>query len=78
MLVTGGGAFNSHLVAQIQGELTPHGVTAVVPDEMTAKYKEALVMALIGTLRWREETNVLNTVTGALRSSCGGALWMGS
>ena len=35
-------------------------------------------MALIGTLRWREEYNVLNSVTGAKRSSIGGALWLGT
>jgi anhydro-N-acetylmuramic acid kinase len=34
-------------------------------------------MALIGVLRWREETNVLASVTGAKRDSIGGAVWMG-
>jgi anhydro-N-acetylmuramic acid kinase len=36
-----------------------------------------LVMALIGVLRWREENNVLSSVTGARRNSIGGAIWMG-
>ena len=35
-------------------------------------------MALIGTLRWREEYTVLNSVTGANRRSIGGALWLGT
>jgi anhydro-N-acetylmuramic acid kinase len=34
-------------------------------------------MAFIGVLRWREEYNVLLTVTGAQRASIGGALWLG-
>jgi len=35
-------------------------------------------MALIAVLRWREEENVLASVTGASRNSIGGALWMGN
>ena len=48
-----------------------------IPHPDLIAYKEALIMALIGVLRWREEINVLHTVTGASRSSIGGALWMG-
>ncbi len=77
MLVTGGGAFNKFLIAQLSEALKSYNVTLIVPDDKTVKFKEALVMALIGTLRWREETNVLSTVTGASRDSIGGALWMG-
>jgi anhydro-N-acetylmuramic acid kinase len=40
-------------------------------------FKEALIMALIGVLRWRQEYNVLSSVTGAARNSIGGALWTG-
>jgi anhydro-N-acetylmuramic acid kinase len=77
LLVTGGGAFNSFLVMQIEKALEPYHVTVVVPEPDVVKYKEALVMALIGTLRWREEVNVLSSVTGASRDSVGGALWLG-
>jgi anhydro-N-acetylmuramic acid kinase len=77
MLVTGGGAFNTFLVMQLKKALDQHHVTVEVPDANVVKYKEALVMALIGTLRWREEVNVLSSVTGAKRDSVGGALWLG-
>lgn len=77
MLVTGGGAFNSFLVAQITKAIAPYNVTVTVPNAAVVQYKEAVVMALIGTLRWREETNVLSSVTGASRDSVGGALWLG-
>jgi anhydro-N-acetylmuramic acid kinase len=40
--------------------------------------KEALIMALLGTLRWREQYTVLSSVTGAVRNSIGGALWLGT
>jgi anhydro-N-acetylmuramic acid kinase len=77
LLATGGGAFNNFLIMQLEQELAPLKVKVVVPDDNVVKYKEALVMALIGTLRWREEVNVLSSVTGAKRDSVGGALWLG-
>ena len=77
MLVTGGGGLNNFLVEALREELEPLNINPVVPYEQVVKFKEALVMALIGTLRWREETNVMSSVTGASRDSVGGALWMG-
>jgi anhydro-N-acetylmuramic acid kinase len=75
MLVTGGGAHNTFLVEQLRHELG--GIAVVVPDAALVDYKEALIMALIGVLRWREENNVLASVTGASRDSIGGAVWIG-
>lgn len=77
MLVTGGGAFNSYLIEQIQHHLESYNIKLIIPDEKIIKFKEALIMAFIGVLRWREEINVLSSVTGARRSSVGGAIWMG-
>lgn len=77
ILLTGGGALNSFLVERLQHALQSLNVTVAVPDETVIRFKEALVMALIGTLRWREEVNVFSSVTGARRDSIGGALWMG-
>jgi anhydro-N-acetylmuramic acid kinase len=78
MLVTGGGAFNTFLVEQLKEILQPLHVEIVVPDDEVVQYKEALIMALIGVLRWREEENVFASVTGASRNSVGGALWLGN
>lgn len=78
MLVTGGGAFNNFLIARIGYHLEALGIELVIPSENIIKYKEAVVMGLIGVLRWREENNVLASVTGALRNSIGGAIWMGA
>ncbi len=77
LLATGGGALNNFLAEQLRERLKTININVVVPYEQVANYKEALVMALIGTLRWREETNVMNHATGASRDSIGGAIWMG-
>jgi anhydro-N-acetylmuramic acid kinase len=77
LLATGGGAFNTFLVQRLKQTLEPFNIEVVVPEAMLINYKEALIMALIGILRWREEYNVLDTVTGARRSSIGGAVWIG-
>jgi anhydro-N-acetylmuramic acid kinase len=74
MLITGGGAHNRFLVERLRHKLA---VEVVVPDGRLADFKEALVMALIGVLRWREENNVMASVTGASRDSIGGAVWIG-
>jgi anhydro-N-acetylmuramic acid kinase len=78
MLVTGGGAFNSYLIQQLTNKLMPLNVAVIVPSKTIVESKEAIVMAFIGVLRWREEANVLHTVTGASRNSIGGALWLGT
>ena len=77
MLCTGGGAFNRFLVQRIREELSGIPVTVEVPDPLLVNYKEALIMAFIGVLRWRQEPNALASVTGSRRNSCGGALWSG-
>ncbi len=77
LLVTGGGAFNTFLVQRLKDELQPLHIEVMIPEENIVKYKEALIMALIGVLRWRQEYNVLASVTGAERDSIGGAVWIG-
>jgi anhydro-N-acetylmuramic acid kinase len=77
MLVTGGGAFNDFLIERLRQSLQAMQVEVIVPEAGLVNYKEALVMALLGVLRWREENTVMHTVTGASRSSIGGAVWVG-
>lgn len=77
MLITGGGALNEYLVSKLKDYLEAKGIEIEIPHPDLIQYKEALIMALIAVLRWREEVNVLSSVTGAKRSSIGGALWMG-
>jgi len=69
LFVTGGGAFNTYLVARIQAYTK---LKVVVPEEELVNYKEAIVMAFIGVLKLKNEVNVLASVTGANHdTSCG-------
>lgn len=77
MLVTGGGARNVFLVKRLKELLADCGVTVELPSDDLIDFKEAIIMALIGVLRWREENNTLASVTGASRDSIGGCVWIG-
>lgn len=77
MLVTGGGAFNTFLIRRLGEELSSLPVEVVIPGNNLVQYKEAMIMAFMGVLRWRQEYNVISSVTGASRNSIGGALWIG-
>jgi anhydro-N-acetylmuramic acid kinase len=77
LFITGGGALNTFLIKRLKTILSEKGIEVIVPDDKLVQYKEALVMALLGALRWREEATVLSSVTGASDNSVGGALWLG-
>jgi len=77
LLATGGGANNTFVIEQLSKSLQGKNIEVVVPDKKLVNFKEALIMAFIGVLRWRQEYNVLPSVTGASRASIGGALWTG-
>jgi anhydro-N-acetylmuramic acid kinase len=74
MLVTGGGAFNTFLIELLQQYL---GDTCevTVPEPELVGFKEALIFAFLGVLRWRNEVNCLSSVTGASQDNVGGAVW---
>ncbi|MEP2670625.1 MAG: anhydro-N-acetylmuramic acid kinase [Cyclobacteriaceae bacterium] len=73
MLATGGGALNSFLIKCIQKN-SGDKVEIIVPDITTINYKEAIVFALLGILRVRNEVNVLKSVTGAPTDSSAGVM----
>ena len=77
LLATGGGVFNNFLMNRVKESLKELQIEVVIPDANLVNFKEALIMAFIGVLRWRQENNVLSSVTGAARDSIGGALWTG-
>ncbi len=77
VLVSGGGAKNSFLIKRLEQLLERLGVEIERPSDKVIDFKEAIIMGLIGVLRWREENNTLASVTGASRDSIGGAVWMG-
>jgi anhydro-N-acetylmuramic acid kinase len=73
VLCTGGGAFNSFLVARML-EHAGDNASLIIPDEDVVKFKEALVFAFLGVLRVRGEVNCLKSVTHAQRNNSGGVL----
>lgn len=75
MLVTGGGAFNHFLIQQLQEAVFALGIEVVIPSADIVNYKEAIVMAYLGLMRYFHKPTVIQTVTGAARASSGGALW---
>lgn len=77
LLVTGGGALNTFLIQRLSKVLSSYNIEVVVPDKETVQYKEALIMALLATLRWREEVTVMHQISGAVRPGIGGAVWIG-
>jgi anhydro-N-acetylmuramic acid kinase len=77
VLATGGGAFNTYLIELIQQTLGPE-FTVVVPEPELVNFKEALIFAFLGVLRWRQEPNCLSSVTGAPYNNVGGAIYWGS
>lgn len=75
LLITGGGAHNKFLIELINTYSPKIDVT--VPDSSLINFKEALIFAFLGVLRWRGEVNTLRSVTGANRDACGGVIHRG-
>ncbi len=74
LLITGGGAFNTFLLSRLEHYLG-EGTVPIVPDDGLVKFKEAIIFALLGTLRLRQQVNCLRSVTGARTDHVGGALY---
>ncbi|MEK7257689.1 MAG: anhydro-N-acetylmuramic acid kinase [Bacteroidota bacterium] len=74
MFVTGGGGLNGFLMQCIREHCS--GVEVVLPEGEIIKFKEALLMALLGALRMEGAANCISTVTGAKRDAIGGAVYL--
>lgn len=76
ILATGGGAHNGYLISRISEVIGSSNYKLEIPENYLINYKEAILMAYMGYLRWNNKTNVLSTATGASRDSIGGAIYM--
>jgi len=73
LLISGGGVYNEFLIERIKNYLPT--IEVVIPNEKTIKYKEALIFALLGVLKLRNEINVLASVTGAKQNHSSGEVF---
>jgi anhydro-N-acetylmuramic acid kinase len=73
ILITGGGAYNDFLIERMQFHLPK--IEIIIPDNKTLEFKEALIFALLGVLKLRNEINVLSSVTGAKMDHSSGVIY---
>jgi len=71
LLFTGGGAYNDFIIRQIQ-KCSNH--TVIIPEKSIIEFKEAMIFAFLGVLRYRGEVNCLKSVTGATKNNIGGKI----
>lgn len=72
LLITGGGALNQTLIERLKHHTT---ASLVIPEERLLNYKEALIFALLGLLRFRGESNCLASVTGGKQDISAGTIY---
>lgn len=72
VLITGGGAFNSFLIERIENLA---GITVKEADKNLIMFKEALIFAFLGVLRYRGDINCLKSVTGAKKNHSSGFIF---
>ena len=75
ILVTGGGAYNKYFIKLLRENLLENQLLEL-PSQQLIDFKEALIFALMGVLRERNEINCLKSVTGARQDSCAGRVFM--
>ncbi len=72
VLLTGGGAYNQFLVEKIR-EISRGNI--ILPSSDLIDFKEALIFAFLGFLRFHHRINCFASVTGASRDSCCGVIY---
>ena len=71
ILITGGGSYNKFWIKKLK-ELK---VNMVVPNSILIEFKEALIFALLGVLKMRNEENSLSSVTGSSKNLKTGTIY---
>lgn len=69
VLITGGGTFHEYFLSQLEQYEV---VQIIIPDEGVINFKEALVFAYLGLLRYLGQPNCLASVTGSSNDNSGG------
>jgi anhydro-N-acetylmuramic acid kinase len=71
ILCTGGGTKNKYLVSKLREKIV---CQIVVPNKNLIDFKEALIFAFLGVLRFMGRINCLSSVTGAKMDNFGGII----
>ncbi len=75
VLVTGGGAHNTHLISRLNTLSSAEQFTFHLPSAVIINYKECLLMAWLGYLTSHGRSYGIDEVSGASRDTIGGALY---
>ncbi|QLE01565.1 anhydro-N-acetylmuramic acid kinase [Galbibacter sp. BG1] len=73
ILITGGGAYNTFLIKRLKA-LTD--AILIIPNKNVVEFKEAVIFALLGVLRERNEVNCLKSITGASKDHSSGKIYL--
>lgn len=71
VLFTGGGTYNQFLIEKIKSKTNTE---IIIPEKQIIDFKEALIFAFMGVLRWNNETNVLASATGSSHNHSSGII----
>ena len=73
VLVTGGGAYNDYLIDIIRSKTDSE---IIIPSKNIIEFKEALIFAFLGVLRYLNINNCYSSVTGASKDHCSGKIFL--
>ena len=73
VLVTGGGAYNDYLIDIIRLKTDSE---IIIPPKNIIEFKEALIFAFLGVLRYLNINNCYSSVTGASKDHCSGKIFL--
>lgn len=69
VLISGGGVKNQFLLSLIRKKCMQ---SVIIPDEIIIDYKEAIIFAFLGLMKYRNEINCYCSATGAIKDSSTG------
>ena len=73
VLVTGGGAYNDYLIDIIRSKTDSE---IIIPSKNIIEFKEALIFAFLGVLKYLNINNCYSSVTGASKDHCSGKIFL--
>ena len=73
VLVTGGGAYNDYLIDIIRSKTDSE---VIIPSKNIIEFKEALIFAFLGVLKYLNINNCYSSVTGASKDHCSGKIFL--